>query len=125
MMGTLNLVRGFLIPKWIDEDVKIDTVNTPFRYFLTDANSVFSRLPDASVQLKIVYSGEQQEYDYNQRAYRYALPQTSYLKFRRDQLVIHDNGYYENPLSFYMEGYLAWSEKIAELMPLEYQLDEK
>ena len=56
---------------------------------------------------------------------KYALPQTSYLKFKRDQLVIHDNGYYENPLSFYMEGYLEWSEKIAELMPLEYQPTEK
>jgi len=79
--------------------------------------------PDSLVRLKIVYQGETQEYNYSrQNVYSY---QTSYLKFRKNDLLIHDNGYYENPLKFYLEGYLAWSEKIAELLPLEYQPPSK
>jgi hypothetical protein len=97
------------------------------------ASDLFAENPDSHILLKVVYTGESQEYNYDktkpgwlsktnyEKTRGDVLPQTSYLRFVRQTLVIHDNGYYDNALSIYMDGYLGWSEKIAELLPLEYQ----
>jgi hypothetical protein len=46
--------------------------------------------------------------------------QQSIIHFLGKQLKIYDNGYYENVMDVFFEGYMGWSEKIAELLPLEY-----
>ena len=94
--------------------------DTATYFFATTEARLFARKPDSVIQLKIVYEHEPEEFGYSGRIPN-SSDQTSFLKFRRGSLVIHENGYYENPLDFYLEGYLAWSEKIAELMPWEYE----
>jgi hypothetical protein len=49
-----------------------------------------------------------------------ASKQQSIIHFLGKQLKIYDNGYYENVMDVFFEGYLGWSEKISELLPLEY-----
>lgn len=46
--------------------------------------------------------------------------QQSVIHFLGKQLKIYDNGYYENVMDVFFEGYMGWSEKLAELLPLEY-----
>jgi hypothetical protein len=37
-----------------------------------------------------------------------------------NQIKIYENGYYENVSDVFFDGYMAWSEKLAELLPQEY-----
>ena len=101
----------------MDRGMPFDTASYFFR---TNEARLFARKPDSVVQLKIVYKSEPEEFGFPGKGSN-STDQTSFLKFKRSSLVIHENGYYENPLDFYLEGYLAWSEKIAELMPWEYE----
>ena len=73
--------------------------------------------------LRVTYKGEGPEYNY--KGYVEGFKQISIIKFPKRQLIIHENGYYENPLSFYIDGYWSWANKIAELMPLEYEPRKK
>ena len=74
-----------------------------------------------SYLLKIIYDGEHPEAAYNEATKTYLAYEMSYLTFTKHKLVISDNGYYEDPLTYYADGYLGWANKIAELLPLEYQ----
>ena len=42
-----------------------------------------------------------------------------------EPIRIYDNGYYEDVRSIFMENYWSWSEKIATLLPLEFQPQPK
>jgi CarboxypepD_reg-like domain len=86
-----------------------------------DESVILGAKPNARLLLKIVYNGETEEFNYMRRTSRYTLPQRSYLKYLKHGLIIHDNGYHEDPLSYFIDGYFAWTEKVAELIPLEYQ----
>jgi hypothetical protein len=78
--------------------------------------------PDSLLELKIVYTGAIPEYNYNPTQNRKQFPQISFFTYFRHPLVIHENGYYDDPLDFYIGGYMGWREPtIAELLPIEYQ----
>ncbi len=51
--------------------------------------------------------------------------QESTIHFMDRELKIYANGYYEDVRSILMEGYLGWSEKIAEMLPTDYKYVEK
>jgi hypothetical protein len=48
--------------------------------------------------------------------------QTSVIDLLKPYAVIEPNGVLQDPLAWLFEGYWAWQEKIAELLPLDYQL---
>lgn len=51
--------------------------------------------------------------------------QESTVHFIGNELKIYPNGYYEDVRTIFMEGYLGWSEKIAEMLPTDYKYIEK
>ncbi|MCZ8217403.1 MAG: carboxypeptidase-like regulatory domain-containing protein [Cyclobacteriaceae bacterium] len=51
--------------------------------------------------------------------------QESVVHFTDDELKIYPNGYYEDVRSLFMQGYLGWSEKIAEMLPTDYKYEVK
>jgi len=61
--------------------------------------------------------GEESKYAIGRQPMRI---QRSVVHFLGKQLLIYDNGYYEDVHDVFLEGYWGWSEKIAELLPLEY-----
>ncbi len=74
--------------------------------------------------LKIIYKKEPEESGYS----RYRIgggidnKQTSIVYFA-DDFTIYENGYYDVGKVLF-EGYMGWSSKIAEMLPLEYVPDE-
>jgi hypothetical protein len=69
-------------------------------------------------RLRLYYMAELEDYSYNRtRPQR----QRSLLHFLEPSLTIYENGYFEKYKSVELEGYLAWSTCIAELVPLEYK----
>ncbi len=121
-----NKFSIYLMSKYIDslnmtglgKEIRDDTAYTvyPIKY----RSDLYEKEFKERILLKIVYEGENQEINFSQSRDLYLL-QTSYLEFKKHGLVIYDNGYYLDPLSYYMDGYLGWSTKVAELLPLEYQ----
>jgi hypothetical protein len=71
--------------------------------------------------MKLVFSGEYEDAQYSGITRYYARPQTSYLRFEDDKVMLYDNGYYENLFSIVLDGYLGWTDRIAEMVPQEYQ----
>ncbi len=51
--------------------------------------------------------------------------QESVVHFVGDELKIYPNGYYEDVRSVFLEGYLGWSEKIGEMLPIDYKHEVK
>ena len=84
-------------------------------------SALFKRNFNERGLFKIVYTGETQEINYDRSPRSYLLPQTSYFQITHHGLIIYDNGYYEDPLGYILDGYLGWSSNVAELFPLEYQ----
>ncbi|MEP0985979.1 carboxypeptidase-like regulatory domain-containing protein [Ekhidna sp.] len=70
--------------------------------------------------LKITYTKEQEEFNYSRyrRRGRTDSKQTSVVNFI-EPITIYDNGYYDVQKVFF-EGYMGWSSKIAEMLPIEY-----
>jgi CarboxypepD_reg-like domain len=102
---------------------------------LLGADSLLSPglLPDYQLfgfpyQLLVIYKNEKPAIEYQHTQGFNAPPQqTTRLFFVDDnsrQLHVYSNGSYFNPLELYLDGYMGW-EKMAELLPLEYQPDEK
>jgi len=46
--------------------------------------------------------------------------QESIVNILEEKTIIYSNGYYEPITNVFLSGYLGWSEKIAELLPLDY-----
>jgi hypothetical protein len=78
--------------------------------------------------LRVTYKGEKEELRYvsgrPQQPVVSSHPQqpvqTSIIHFLGKTFKVYDNGYYENVDNLFFLGYMGWSEKIAELLPLEY-----
>jgi hypothetical protein len=66
--------------------------------------------------LQVTYRREREDIDYNHTRKR----QKSKISFLEHGLTIYPNGYYENVKSLFIEGYWAWSEKIADMVPYDY-----
>lgn len=69
--------------------------------------------------LRVVFKNEHEEVNYSSGRQPLKV-QISIVHFLVDQLRIYDNGYYEDVRNVFLEGYMGWSEKLAELLPLEY-----
>lgn len=71
--------------------------------------------------LYVVYKKEAEEENFALQERRRALgQQTSIIHFMQP-VNIYENGYYEDTRSIFFEGYLAWAEKLASLLPLGYK----
>jgi len=106
--------NGFLV--WqVDADNQEHSIN-PDSLFAKDSNTIIN----FQGSLKVVFEKEREETNYRKDNGSF-VPQTSILVFRKRNLKIYGNGYYENPLSLILNGYMGW-EKIAELVPLDYKL---
>jgi hypothetical protein len=69
-------------------------------------------------RLRLYYTAEADDSNYS----RYRPPsQKSTIHFLEPSVTIYENGYFEKYKSVELEGYLAWSTCIAELVPLEYK----
>jgi hypothetical protein len=73
--------------------------------------------------MKIVYDGESEDYAYRQTRFRG--PQISTIEFLNEPLTLYDNGYYDNPNSVILHGYLAWAETVGDLVSFGYELKKK
>lgn len=69
--------------------------------------------------LRVTYKNESEEVNYRPGKHRLKVQQ-SVIHFLGPQLRIYANGYYEDVRDVFFEGYMGWSEKMAELLPLEY-----
>jgi hypothetical protein len=84
-----------------------------------------------SGKLEIVYEGEKEKREFRMIVTppgMNTLPrpvQTSIISFTAQSLLLYDNGYFEDQKTLILDGYLAWSESIAELVPLGYEPIEK
>ncbi len=67
--------------------------------------------------LKIVFSKERSEYFYNSKM----SVQISTLNFVNQKTEIYSNGYYREDQHIILQGYMGWSCRIADMVPLGYQ----
>lgn len=51
--------------------------------------------------------------------------QQSVVHFLADEIKIYPNGYFEDVRFVFLEGYLGWAEKIAEMLPIDYKPEMK
>ncbi|NBP71067.1 MAG: hypothetical protein EBU52_20305, partial [Cytophagia bacterium] len=76
-------------------------------------------------QLKVLYKEREEAlYAMGQRRPPQRF-QESVVHFTDDELKIYPNGYYEDVRSLFMQGYLGWSGKIAEMLPTDYKYEVK
>jgi hypothetical protein len=77
-------------------------------------------------KLIVTYKKEREEeaYVFQMRKMKREL-QTSKISFLEEGLIIYPNGSYENPKSVIVEGYWGWSENMADLLPVNYELPIK
>jgi CarboxypepD_reg-like domain len=122
--GSLNHFFRSLKLRCLDEDgFKIFAIrnNKPVPI---DESYFFTAKPDSIIRandkIEIVYSKAYEEINFTGRP-SVNIPQTSYLSLDSHGLVIYDNGYYEDPMTVLMQGYLGWREKLAMFVPLEYE----
>ena len=69
--------------------------------------------------LKVIFKGEKPEKAFLKLIQEKSKYQVSIVHFNKG-LKIYENGYVDDVHKVFLEGYLAWSGKIAELVPLEY-----
>jgi hypothetical protein len=68
--------------------------------------------------LNVVFTGETEDFQY--RGVRSTNFQQSTLTFVDKKITIYENGYFEKPAGVILNGYLGWSESVANMIPLEY-----
>ena len=74
-------------------------------------------------KLEIVYKNEREEAAYVDQYGKYKRTnQHSTVHFLNDHLTLYSNGYYEDIKGVLVEGYWGWSEKISNLLPIDYAL---
>jgi hypothetical protein len=94
----------------------------PGGYYMLSVYDFRNMPADSLLKLRITYKGANQEYNFDPKRFKQRLPQTSLFNYLEYGLVIYENGYFDDPLSFYMDGYMGWKEKVmAELLPFEFQ----
>ncbi len=72
--------------------------------------------------LKIDFKKEKEEAGYPQTVGRTATKwQTSIMHILVPTLKLYENGYYEDVHDVLLENYWAWSEKMADMLPYDYQ----
>jgi hypothetical protein len=93
---------------------------------ITDARALFAKASEDVINFKgilqVVYKKEKEEIPYA-RGRQPLKMQRSVIHFLNDSLKLYENGYYEDIRDVFFEGYMGWSEKLAELLPLEYRPD--
>jgi hypothetical protein len=70
--------------------------------------------------LRVIYTKELEEQAFIVFGNRPPGPQQSTLHLMRNGVKVYDNGYYEEPNDILLDGYLGWSEKIGDMLPLNY-----
>lgn len=93
---------------------------------ISDVNSIRINGDPAKIKysgmMRVIYTGESEEEGFARMQFR--APQNlqmSIVHFLGESLTLYENGYYEDIRTIFMEGYWAWSEKLADLLPLEYK----
>jgi hypothetical protein len=72
--------------------------------------------------LKIDFRKEKEEARYPQTVGRTMVKwQTSIVYLLAPTLRLYENGYYEDIRDVYVENYWAWSEKMADMLPYDYE----
>ncbi len=70
--------------------------------------------------LRLTYKNEKEDLLYAQQNGRAPLRMQYSVVHFLQPVAIYDNGYYEDVRNVFFEGYLGWSEKIADILPLGY-----
>lgn len=71
--------------------------------------------------LQVTYKNEREELNYEPSRSPLKV-QVSIIHFTGNNAIkLYDNGYYESVRDVFFEGYMGWSEKLADLFPLGYQ----
>jgi hypothetical protein len=72
--------------------------------------------------LRVIYKNEREEAVYARAMGRGPMKvQLTDIHLQGEKLTLYDNGYYEDVQEVFFEGYMGWSEKISDLLPLEYK----
>lgn len=77
--------------------------------------------------IQFVYTKEYQEEAYYRLFSKESgkkLPQSTIVWFLADKYLIYENGYIVNVSDYLLEGYMGWSEKVCDMLPLEYKPEE-
>jgi hypothetical protein len=72
--------------------------------------------------LEVVFRNELEEQAYNRQIRKNQREhQKSKIHFLEERVTIDNNGSYENARSIMVEGYWGWSERMADLLPYDYE----
>lgn len=95
-----------------------DSISTP-----TDSSMVLLQFND---YLHIIYQHEPEDptYSYQRKQKQTAENQSSVLRLVAPYAIIDKKGILLNPLTVVSEEYWAWQEKVAEMLPYDYQPPE-
>jgi hypothetical protein len=118
--GSLTHFMSSLLHRKLEENDFILTTlseNSPLLESTFFADTTTSKF-NYKGRLSLYYTAEAEDYYYSRsRSQR----QRSLIHFLDPSLTIYENGYFERYKSVELEGYLAWSTCLAELVPLEYK----
>jgi hypothetical protein len=76
----------------------------PKGYYVLSVYDFRNMNADSLLKLRITYKGAKQEYNFDPKRFKEGLPQTSLFNYLEHGLVIYENGYFDDPLSFYLDG---------------------
>ncbi len=100
---------NFLVNKIVPRDSLI---------FKVDSVSVGLNFRD---QLQVIYSLKEPSPYYSRYNNAYRAPQTSQLTLNDNVIKIYENGSYYDGTNLVSAGYWAWSEKMSNLLPLDFE----
>lgn len=131
-MGNLKLPQDTIkrYEKILGQNDFIDILNPRFLTYnsiakFVDSNNVAVNFKD---YLYITYPGKKPSAEYytrnNNRAYDSCITALITLN-SADSIIVTNSGSFYNPTNLIMSGYWGWSEKIATMLPFDYEFNEE
>ncbi len=103
------------------EPKEVDSIAAPLlsgQEFWNDSTQLFEGIRG---RYHIIYDANE-EIEYLRVARRTEITkQQSQFNFNEPSLKVYPNGYYEDVRTLFLSGYLSWREKIASLLPSDYE----
>lgn len=131
--GSLNHLMRSLVKREVRKN--LFAIQSPKGHQPINPDTLFNK-ENTSVlnftgKLEVIYEGEKERREFRMLVTSPGMSpqpqpvQTSVINFLKPSLLLYDNGYFEDPKGLMLDGYLAWSEALSELVPLDYEPTEK
>lgn len=123
-VGRADLIDSL---SWYTQKYREPVVTDDLGRKITDASEIFGFGTKDVIRYKgliqVTFKREAEENNYTVEKPPLKTQQ-SVINFL-NQIKIYENGYYEKVNDVFFDGYMGWSEKLAELLPQEYMPAEK